>query len=30
MVAAGASGAAGSHDYGALVLGGAVSAYRFA
>jgi aromatic ring-opening dioxygenase catalytic subunit (LigB family) len=30
MVAAGASGAAGVHDYGELVLGGAVSAYRFA
>ncbi|MBO9575846.1 MAG: dioxygenase [Sphingobium sp.] len=30
MVAAGASGASGTHDYGELVLGGAVSAYRFA
>jgi aromatic ring-opening dioxygenase catalytic subunit (LigB family) len=30
MVAAGASGSAGIHDYGELVLGGAVSAYRFA
>jgi len=30
MVAAGASDAGGSHDYGELVLGGAVSAFRFA
>ena len=30
MVAAGASAAPGVHDYGELVLGGAVSAYRFA
>ncbi len=30
MVAAGASASAGVHDYGELVLGGAVSAYRFA
>jgi aromatic ring-opening dioxygenase catalytic subunit (LigB family) len=30
MVAAGASDAPGAHDYGELVLGGAVSAYRFA
>jgi aromatic ring-opening dioxygenase catalytic subunit (LigB family) len=29
MVAAGASAALGSHDYGELVLGGAVSAFRF-
>ena len=29
MVAAGASSAAGHHDYGELVMGGAVSAYRF-
>jgi aromatic ring-opening dioxygenase catalytic subunit (LigB family) len=29
MVAAGASGAPGTHDYGELVLGGAVSAFRF-
>jgi len=29
MVAAGASASAGVHDYGELVLGGAVSAYRF-
>lgn len=29
MVAAGASAAPGRHDYGELVLGGAVSAYRF-
>ena len=30
MVAAGASEAPGAHDYGELVLGGAVSAFRFA
>jgi aromatic ring-opening dioxygenase catalytic subunit (LigB family) len=30
MVAAGASGAPGTQDYGELVLGGAVSAFRFA
>jgi aromatic ring-opening dioxygenase catalytic subunit (LigB family) len=30
MVAAGASAEGGKHDYGELVLGGAVSAYRFA
>lgn len=29
MVAAGASASAGAHDYGEVVLGGAVSAYRF-
>src|SRR5690606_36299830 len=29
MVAAGASDAHGTHDYGELVLGGAVSAFRF-
>jgi hypothetical protein len=29
MVAAGASDAPGTHDYGELVLGGAVSAFRF-
>ena len=30
MVAAGASGSPGMHDYGEMVLGGAVSAFRFA
>ncbi|HEU4650116.1 MAG TPA: class III extradiol ring-cleavage dioxygenase, partial [Croceibacterium sp.] len=30
MVAAGASRAAGAHDYGEMVLGGAVSGFRFA
>jgi len=30
MVAAGASRKAGTHDYGELVMGGAVSAFRFA
>ena len=30
MVAAGASQAPGTHDYGEMVLGGAVSAFRFA
>jgi aromatic ring-opening dioxygenase catalytic subunit (LigB family) len=30
MVAAGASDSAGTHDYGEMVLGGAVSAFRFA
>ncbi len=30
MVAAGASGSAGTRDYGEMVLGGAVSAFRFA
>jgi aromatic ring-opening dioxygenase catalytic subunit (LigB family) len=29
MVAAGASAAPGTHDYGEMVLGGAVSAFRF-
>ena len=29
MVAAGASSARGTHDYGEMVMGGAVSAFRF-